>query len=207
MLLSAKFLLALTLPPHSQRPQMLAGEGTGRTRERGSVFLPGSPGARWTQGTEQMFTMGSPLREPAPRQGHRQREGFPPPSLSQAMKRKLGQASSLLLLAGGRGRGPHCSFPQTRGTPFGERGGKGHLMGFPASQVWVSGRGSLLPACNGPHLHCPYLGATLMSPLLRIPLGNTPASGPPLGSSLLQEPHHICGGFPISQPGAQIIHR
>ena len=43
------------------------------------------------------------------------------------MERKLGQASSLLLLAGGRGRGLHCSFPQTSRPYLGEQVGKGDV--------------------------------------------------------------------------------
>lgn len=114
MLLFADFLPPLTLLPHCQGPQRRGQlERACRTRGGASVLLPGSPGVRWDQGDRASVRRRISPPQPAPCQGRRQRSlpaSLPP---SQAMERKLGQASSLLLLAGGRGKGPHCSFPQT----------------------------------------------------------------------------------------------
>lgn len=134
MLLFADFLLPLTLPtPLSGTLEEAGWSGAGRTREGFSVLLPAFPlgpqGPPGIRGQSECPQRDVPLPKPAPHQGQRQREGFPPPSLppSQAMWRKLGQASSLLLLAGGRGRGPHCSFPQTSKAEFGDTVREGHI--------------------------------------------------------------------------------
>lgn len=81
-----------------------------------SALLPGSLGTRWDQNQNKCPQRNVPSPEPALRQGHRQREGFPSPSLlcSQAIERKVGQASSFLLPAGGEGRGLYCSSPPPR---------------------------------------------------------------------------------------------
>lgn len=108
-------LFAAFLPPHPtvRGPGgRQAGKTACRTREGPLCSSLGPQGPGGIRGQSQR-----PQRDlPSPNQPHSRGAGRAPsrlpPSLS-GNERKLGQASLLLLLAGGRGRGPHCSFPQT----------------------------------------------------------------------------------------------
>lgn len=122
-------IISLLLPSHPivRGPRRKAGcRESSQNAGQASALLPGSPGVRWDQA---MIHRGISPPQPAPRQGRRQRSlpaSLPP---SQAMERKLGQASSLLLLTGGRGRGAALQFPPDQHS-LGRRQGWGS-MGSP----------------------------------------------------------------------------
>lgn len=107
-------------PPHPIVRVEEAGWGEGLQNQGGaSALLPGSPGARW----EPVSAEGSPLPEPALRQGRRQSlpVSLPP---SQAMERKLGQAALSCCLVG-EGGGRTAVSPRPAGPSLGTGWGRG----------------------------------------------------------------------------------